>query len=174
MRRTIFAAAAALCLALSAPAAHAQIELGIGGGASSPVGQLADVVGPGWHGGVVLDAGVPLLPLRLRADLMFQRLPGVEGGDSFDQFFGTVNGRLGLLPIPLLSAYVTAGAGMYSSSFAQAPGADTGRSIDPGVNIGVGASVNLVVLRPFVEARYHRVLTDPGRGFVPVTFGVYF
>jgi hypothetical protein len=132
------------------------------------------VVNAGFHGGVVVDRGIPLLPFGVRADAMFQRMPGAGGGADFNQLFGTVNGRVGLLPIPLLSAYATAGAGLYSSSFAGAGAAAGERTVDTGINAGVGARVNLIVVRPFIEARYHRVLTDPARGFIPISVGVFF
>jgi hypothetical protein len=175
MRRVFLAATAGLALASATPpAAQAQVNLGVAGGPVSPVGRLADVVNAGFHGGVVVELGIPLLPFGVRADAMFQRLPGAAGGADFNQLFGTVNGRVGLLPIPLLSAYATAGAGLYSSSFAGGGAADGGRSVDTGLNAGVGARVNLIFVRPFIEARYHRVLTDPARDFIPISVGVFF
>jgi hypothetical protein len=175
MRRASIATAAGLALALAtAPAAQAQVNLGVAGGRVSAVGQLGDVVNAGFHGGVVVDLGIPLLPFGLRADAMFQRMPGAGGGADFNQLFGTVNGRVGLLPIPLLSAYATAGAGLYSSSFAGDGAADGGRSVDSGLNAGVGARINLIFVRPFIEARYHRVGTEPVRSFIPISVGVFF
>jgi hypothetical protein len=175
MTRVFPATAAGLALAIAtAPAAQAQVNLGVAGGPVSPAGQLGDVVNPGFHGGVVVDLGIPLLPFGVRADAMFQRLPGARGGADFNQLFGTMNGRVGLLPIPLLSAYATAGAGLYSSSFAGDGAGDGERTVDTGLNAGVGARVNLIFVRPFIEARYHRILTDPARGFIPISVGVFF
>jgi hypothetical protein len=175
MRQISSVAIAALTLAMiTAPAAQAQVNLGIAGGPVSPVGQLADVADAGFHGGVVVDLGIPLLPFGVRGDVMFQRLPGAGGGADFNQLFGTVNGRVGLIPIPLLSAYATAGAGLYSSSFAGDRADDTGRSVDTGLNAGVGARVNLIFVRLFIEGRYHRVLAEPARAFIPITAGIFF
>jgi hypothetical protein len=175
MRRVLLATTAGLALAMAAaPAAHAQVNLGLAGGPVSAVGQLANVVNAGFHGGVAVDLGIPLLPFGVRADAMFQRMPGAGGGADFNQLFGTLNGRVGLLPIPLVSAYATAGAGLYSSSFTGDGAADGGRSVDTGFNAGVGARVNLIFVRPFVEARYHRVLTEPARDFIPISVGVFF
>jgi hypothetical protein len=166
--------ATALVLSCAAGTAHAQLSFGVGGGPSTPVGSLADGVGAGWHGGVVADLGVPLLPFSLRGDVMFQDLPGTAGGNSYRQFAATLNGRLGLLPLPLVSAYVTAGPGLYASSFDPAPGATNDRAVNSGINAGVGARVNLLVIRPFIEARFHRVFAEPARMFVPITVGVIF
>jgi hypothetical protein len=175
MKRVLLATTAGLAFAMvTAPAAQAQVNLGVAGGPVSAVGQLGDVVNAGFHGGVVIDLGIPLLPFGVRADAMFQRMPGGYGGADFNQLFGTVNGRVGLLPIPLLSAYATTGAGLYSSSFAGDGATGGGRSVDTGFNAGVGARVNLIYVRPFIEARYHRVLTEPARTFIPISVGVFF
>jgi hypothetical protein len=171
MRNMIAAAAAVLALAAGGPA-QAQVGFGVAGGPSFPLGTLADAVDLGFHGGVAADIGLPLLPFSVRADAMFQRLPGINGGDSFQQVAGTLNGQLDLLPLPVVSAYVTGGVGLYGSNF----GRDAGDSwtAHTGINAGVGAQVNLFVIRPFVEARFHRVLSDPGRSFLPVTVGFFF
>jgi hypothetical protein len=172
----LHAALLAAGLFLLPAAVPAQVTLGAAAGPSFPVGRLADRVEPGFHGGLVLQAGLPLLPVGIRADLMLQQLPGTAGGDGFSQFYGTLNGRVGLLPIPLVSLYATAGVGLYSSTYAadRAADAETGRRTDTGINGGVGARLNLLVVRPFVEARYHRVPGEPARGFLPVTVGIWF
>jgi hypothetical protein len=172
MRKLIAVAAAAL-LAHAAPAS-AQISLGVAGGPSTPAGGLSDVVNPGLHGGLVLDLGLPLIPIAVRGEVMVQRLPGAGERDAFDLVWAAANGRLDLLPLPLIGVYVTGGAGLYSSRFDPNPLVSPERATDAGINIGVGGDLNLFLVRPFIEARYHRVLTSPGRGFVPITLGVYF
>jgi hypothetical protein len=138
------------------------------------VGRLGDVVNAGWHGGIVADLGLPLLPVSIRGDLMFQNLPDASGGDDFRQLSATVNGRLSPLPIPVVSPCVTAGLGLYGSSFDVDPQASDGWSTSVGINAGVGVRLNLLVVRPFIDARYHRVPADPARAFVPITVGVMF
>jgi hypothetical protein len=172
MRYPILAAACAL-LALNQPA-EAQVSIGVAGGPSTPVGSLGDLVRPGLHAGVVLDVGLPLIPLGARGEAMFQRLPGGGGMDDFDQVWVTANGRFDVLPLPLLGAYVTGGVGLYSSTFNAQHGVTGDRVTSTGVNAGVGADINMLMVRPFIEVRYHRVLTDPARAFLPITFGVYF
>jgi len=176
--RSPVSGAAALVIAallLGGPAAaSAQVGIGVAGGPSYPTGALGDVVESGYHAGVTLDAGLPLLPIAFRADLMFQNLPGREDLDSFRQVAGTVNGRVGVLPIPLVSPYLIGGLGLYASDFVPDPDIDGGWSTDVGINAGVGVRLNLLVIRPFIEARYHRVLSDPARGFIPITAGIHF
>jgi hypothetical protein len=171
MRHSVVVAA---ILILAAAPASGQISLGVAAGPTTPLGSLAEMVNPGLHGGVVLNIGLPLIPIAARGELMFQRLPGAGGNRDFDQVWAAANGRLDLLPLPLLGAYVTGGPGLYSSSYDAEPQAATQRSTNAGINIGVGVELNLMLLRPFIEARYHRVLTDPARAFAPITAGIYF
>jgi hypothetical protein len=164
-----------LLVALSGGASDAagQIRLGIAGGPVHPLGGLGDMVGRGFHGGVVLDAGLPLIPLGLRLELMYQRLPSValESGD-YSHVAATVNARMDVLPVPFIAAYLTGGAGLYASeSFRQEPRGSGGWGTASGVNLGFGASFDLVFLHPFAELRYHRVFDDPRRGFAPLTIG---
>jgi hypothetical protein len=176
MKAILLAGCLAGALVVVPATADAQLRIGVGGGPTLPTGNLADAVDAGFHAGVVLDLGMPLLPFGVRADLVYQQLPGANGGDSFRQIAAIANGRVGLLPVPLLSAYITGGLGVYASDFSgdvTLP-ATNGWSTDIGVNGGAGARVNLLVVRPFVEIRYHHVLTNPGRDFLPITFGIFF
>lgn len=173
--RTVFSVAVITVMLHALPSSGtAQVRLGVGGGPVTPVGSLADVTNAGFHGGVVLELGVPLLPVSLRGDLMLQRLPGTGDVPNLNEVYATANARFGVLPIPLVSAYFTGGVGMYSSSWDADPAATTSRTTDVGVNVGIGGSANLIVVRPFIEARLHRVFGDNARSFVPVTVGVYF
>lgn len=159
----------------SAAIVSAQPTFGVGGGPSLPMGSLSDAVDTGFHAIIVIDVGVRLLPLSLRGDAMFQQLPGGEGGETFRQVAGVFNARLSLVPLPLISFYMIGGLGLYGSSYDPTPAADAnGSTVNVGFNGGAGARLNLLVIRPLVEARYHRVLADPARGFVPITIGVQF
>jgi hypothetical protein len=172
MRRILAAAVAASLLTLSSDA-QAQVRIGVGAGPVTPLGDLADAVDTGLHGGLALELGLPLLPIGLRADAMVQRFSGRGDVGNLNEFYGTLNGRFDVLPVPLLSAYVTAGGGLYSSKW-DAAGGSSERQTDFGINAGVGGSIGLVVVRPFIEVRAHRVLGDNARTFVPVTIGVFF
>lgn len=165
---------ATLALVMDARGAGAQVRLGVGGGPATPVGDFGDPLERGFHGEVLVDLGLPLVPLGLRGSLTYMRLPASDPeAEDYSHIAGTLNARFDLLPIPLVDAYVTAGVGLYSSDYAdQLPGASDGRDTERGISVGVGASVNLVFVRPFAELRYHRVLDDPARSFVPLTVGV--
>lgn len=173
--KKLLAAVSMICVASAAASQplHAQVGFGVAAGPSIPVGSLADAFNTGVHGGVVLDVGLPLLPLGIRGDLMYHHMPGVADGVSFRQVVGTANARFSLLPLPLVSAYLTAGAGLYAGDV-NIDGTDSDWSTNGGINAGVGARINLLVVRPFLEARLHRVFGDGSYSFVPITLGIFF
>jgi hypothetical protein len=143
------------------------VRFGIGAGPSTPAGNFGDVFDTGVHAQAMIGLQVPLLPVRLRADLGYHRFPS-SGAESLDQFAGVVNGFLTVVPLPVVNAYVSGGAGLYHASHA------TESSTDFGVNGGVGVRANLWLIAPFAEVRYHHVLGDGSARFLPVTIGVMF
>jgi hypothetical protein len=154
--------------------AEAQVRVGVAGGPVYPLGDLGDVLERGYHGGVVFDAGLPLLPLSLHGEVMFQRNSASAGEDQdYRHLGGSLNARLDVLPIPLVAAYATGGVGWYLSDYHDDQTADASSwSSETGINAGVGVSVSLVVVQAFVEVRCLRVLSDPARTFAPLTVGV--
>lgn len=169
MRRFLYAAVLAATAMLVLPrGADAQLlRFGVGAGPATPVGDFADVAGTGAHAQAMLALRVPLLPISARGDLIFTRLPSTSDGD-IDQVAGVVNGFLSILPLPVVSAYLTGGVGMYRTS----GGGES--TTEFGVNGGVGARINLWVVEPFAEVRYHHVTGTGGPRVVPVTIGVMF
>jgi hypothetical protein len=158
----------------SARAADAQLRVGVAGGPVYPLGDLGDMIERGVHGGVVFDAGFPLLPLSLHGQLMFQRNAAASAEDQdYRHAAASLNARLDVLPVPLIAAYATGGVGMYLSDYHGDRSAEaSGWSSKPGINAGVGVSLSAIVVRVFAEVRYLRLLTDPARTFVPLTVGV--
>jgi hypothetical protein len=174
-----FAAVLALVLGAglcAAPAATAQlfpIKAALGGGPSAPLGDLADHVGSGFHaqGSVALE--LPLLPVGVRGDLLFQQLPGEVSGNH-RQLAAIANVSFAM-PLLLVRPYLIGGAGLYRARF-DAPGAGTGgSSTDTGFNVGLGVRLNLIALGVFGEARLHNVMTEgSATRFVPITVGITF
>ena len=154
--------------------AHGQVRLGVAGGPAHALGDFGDALDAGFHGGIVADFGLPLIPLSLHGDLMYQRNAAASPQvDDYSHVAATANARLDLIPLPLVSAFVTGGVGLYASDYPDdALDASSGWSTEPGINVGVGAALSLLFLHPFVELRYHRVLSDPARSFVPLTIGL--
>jgi hypothetical protein len=172
MTRASSFALLALIAILAAPA-HSEAQLvrfGIGAGPSAPLGDFGNVANTGVHAQGMVALRLPLLPVSLRGDVLYQRLPGA-GREDFQQIAGVVNGFFSVLPLPLVDAYLTGGVGVYNNNF----GGLAGSSTDAGANAGVGVRVNLLFLEPFAEVRYHHVLAGAGSPrTLPVTIGVMF
>jgi len=171
LNRVITMVAAGLMLASMAPAsASAQlVRFGVGGGPSIPTGSFGDLFQTGRHAQAILALRIPLVPVGVRADVGYHRFtsptPGVA---DLNQIAGTVNGLLTVVPLPVVSGYVTGGAGVYHLSAG-------GSSTEVGVNGGVGVRANLWLIEPFAEVRYHHVFADGGTGrMMPITIGVMF
>jgi len=150
-------------------------QIGIGPflGPSFPVADLADVVSAGFHGGLALDVGIPFVPIGARGDLTLQYMPGNGDVDDFFQLFATASARLRFVPATFFSLHLLGGGGVYGSSF-ERDLEDGDFSLDYGLNGGLGARLGLFGIRPFIEARYHYVFSDPGRAFVPLSIGFFF
>jgi hypothetical protein len=173
MRRILFASVFLVLAGMGAPGeAQAQLlRFGIGAGPSIPMGDLGDAVNTGFHAQGMVALRVPLLPLSLRGDVLFQRFSAdAPGVGNFQQIAGVVNGFYTLLPVPMVSPYVSGGVGLYNSSFG---GGDS--STDFGVNVGAGLRVNLLLVEVFGEARLHNVFGEgDSQRTLPVTVGVMF
>jgi outer membrane protein with beta-barrel domain len=181
MRSSFLVRALAVPLALAglAPgAARAQASLGIGGGATIPVGDFNTSYSTGYNILTTLDIHAPRLPIRFRIDGMFNHLSGraTQFGTQVAQSqVWTVNGNvavdLRLAPGMPLVPYVIAGLGYYND---QSGLIGTRRSGgDFGVNGGAGLRVPLPGITLFAEGRYHRVYTPGTRlEMIPITAGV--
>lgn len=184
MRRYLFAVALAAIATFGTTAAlDAQVRFGLGAGPSFAVGEAGDEMGTGFNAQATAEFSIPLLPVGLRADALFQQFPGggVIGGEEFgtqQQFAGTLNAVAGL-PLLVAQPYITGGVGIYSGDFLDWHDDHFGPSEDPttnfGLNAGAGVRFNLLMFSAFAEARLHHVLTE-GRAqqSVPVTIGVHF
>jgi len=171
LKRVITMIVAGLVLSSLAPtSASAQlVRFGVGVGPSMPTGSFGDVFQTGVHAQAMLGLRIPLVPVAVRADLGYHRFTSPSPGVAdLDQFAGTVNGFLTVVPLPVLSGYVTGGAGVYHLS-------GGGSSTEFGVNGGAGIRANLWLIEPFAEVRYHHVFADGGAGrMLPITIGVMF
>ena len=164
----------ALAAMMSAAPAQAQmpISLNIGGGMTLPTGDLADGFDNGYHALAGVRAGLPALPVHLRVDGMYNRLP-MSFGAGHVSTIGAI-GALGydVVPVGPARLYALAGGGYYWSK-ADISGAD--RVGDFGWNAGAGLRMNLLAAKFFVEARYHSISTDAGdMTNTPITLGLSF
>jgi hypothetical protein len=175
-RFTTLAFGLATAAALLATPAHAQfpVSFGIGGGLTMPTGDLADFTDNGYHAIAGVRAGLPGLPVHLRVDGMYSRLPMASGFGVDDISTIGAIGALGydIVPVGPAKLYALAGGGYYWSK-AEVPGAE--RVGDFGWNAGAGFRMNLLAAKMFIEARYHSISTEGGNmTSTPVTVGLSF
>ncbi|MEX0907141.1 MAG: outer membrane beta-barrel protein [Gemmatimonadota bacterium] len=176
-RAPLAAAILALAAALSgAGTAQAQVGIALGGGPSFPLGTLGESVETGYNAQLSATLSVPLIPIAVQLDGMFNQFPAEGEGGDYRILSGSVNGVLSMPSIGI-TPYVIGGVGFYNSRYSDDPGAgpDSESSTDAGVNIGAGVRVGLAGLAVFGEARLHNIFSDgDSQRFAPVTLGVRF
>lgn len=176
--RTLLLLSALVALALpSAAGAQRLFRLGVGGGLTIPVADLADVAQQGYHGQVMLGMNIPLFPISMRLDAAYHRLPA-EANGHLRQFSATANARVAGVALPV-TPYLIAGIGMYNSRFtagAVFEDAELGTEArtDFGINAGAGLLFRLGLVHAFVEGRYHHVFDGQALTHAPVTVGLMF
>ena len=167
----------AAALVLTAGAAHAQRpQVGIGAGATIPVGDLADVESAGWHGLVTMGYRPAMSPVGFRLDGMYHDLNGEQAALPDFRAIAVTGNVVLEAPGMAVRPYLIAGAGLYNT---KVQGFDSKNNL--GLNGGAGLKFRLVGFDTFIEARYHTAIDALGPGdnessasFVPITFGVSF
>jgi len=173
MRRLLAGSALAVAtLFVTASALPGQVGLALGGGPSTPIGGLEEF-SAGWHAQGSISLGIPLLPFGLRADLLYQQLPG--DGENYRQIAGIANATLDVLPIPLMPVrpYILGGVGLFNH---EGHGDHAhGDGTDLGLNLGAGVRVSLLGFGGFLEAKVQNVFAEgDAHRIVPVTLGIIF
>jgi hypothetical protein len=168
---------ASFIIALALPSdGDAQIpgmRIGLAGGPSLPLGALADEAGTGFHLRGSLGLEVPLIPLGVRGDLLWQQFP--------DEIAGNFTGLAGLLnatwrlPFPIIQPYLVGGGGFMRYSEPDEAHDDHAHEGESGTNFaiaaGAGVQLRLLGFGGFAEARY----LDWGRHrAIPLTVGITF
>ncbi len=166
MRR--FALLTALLLALPA-AAHGQTRLLLGGGLSTPNGDLADAVNTGLHGRVGLQVGVPVFPVSFRGEGGYHRFPEKGGDDNTTMLTGSFSAVLSFGGIGL-SPYAIAGIGQYRMD------SSAGEAVtNSGFHGGFGVSIGALGVGGFAEIRVVNINGENGDvRYIPVTVGLRF
>jgi hypothetical protein len=181
LKRSLFLAIAAIALVAVPRVSHAQLgvlkpfQLGVAGGGTLPMSTLSNTTKTGYNGTVALGINLPIIPVGLRVDGAYNAFGAkVAGGAKLHVMSATGNVVYGL-PIPGLSPYLIAGAGLYMPTVT-APGLASTTENHIGWNAGAGVNIPLSGFNAFVEARYNRLTTKNGgkMEFVPVTFGIMF
>ncbi len=163
---------------------------------------LDEVYGLGYGGGIHFDVEFVLVAFRISADYttfspddaIYQKaLAGLAGsaasdftieGGRVNILSANVNGKLTILPLPIVSPYITGGVGLakidadaseisfQGAPSATYPGFSSGTST--AVNAGIGVDLDLF-LSIFVEAKYTWIFAEgQTTNFVPISLGINF
>jgi opacity protein-like surface antigen len=164
--------------------------------------QISSAYGVGWGGGVHMDANLMVFSLRLTGDYIHYSIDENKFRDSFRPFFGNavnqmsidggglgiialaVNGKMPVLPLPIITPYLTGGVGLawvnrdqVTTSIAGFAGNKFPSSSQSGktsVDVGVGVDLKIGI-ELFVEVKYAWIFTDVSTStYVPVSIGVTF
>ena len=164
----------ALTAMVAATPAQAQmpVSLNIGGGLTVPTGDLAEGLDNGYHAMAGIRAGIPAMPVHLRVDGMYNRLPMAFGAGHVSTIGAIAALGYDVVPVGPARLYALGGGGYYWSK-ADIPDAE--REGDFGWNAGVGLRMNLLAAKFFVEGRYHSISTEGGSlQSMPITVGLSF
>ena len=164
--------------------------------------QISSAYGAGWGGGLHVDANLMVFSFRLSGDYLHYSIDENKFRDSFRPFFGNavnqmsidggglgiitlaVNGKMPVLPLPVITPYLTGGVGLawvsrdqVTTSITGFTGATIPSSSQSGrtlVDVGAGVDIKIGIAL-FVEAKYAWIFTDGSNStYVPVTIGVTF
>jgi hypothetical protein len=162
--------------------AQKSISVGVSGGASLPMGDLADAVDMGYNVTGHLYYTRSTTKLGFRLDVPYDSWKGKGSGNGVDANLSTLgivaNGTFNFGESDAgMRPYLLAGVGMYrSKSSADINGVESSAtSSDAGIQGGVGLSFKLAGFSTFLEAKYVNIFTeDPSTSFAPITFGIRF
>lgn len=153
----------------------AQTSLGVAAGATIPAGSEARIDNTGYHLLGTLQTMPPFQSIGLRFDASYAAMTRKATiQDITERLFSLSVGPV--LRYPRIGGsfkYVVAMAGAYTQTTSPRPIGST-PSTDLGVSLGGGLRFAVKSRVAFVEARYHRIMSDGGPRFVPVTFGLLF
>ena len=171
----------AVALIMAAAPAQAQFSIGVAGGGTTASGSINNRQDMGYNGLIAVQAGLPLIPFKIRADVQYNSFGGSSFTSAFGQaaagtdarvISGSLNAVFALLPGPV-KPYLIGGVGYYDTKFT-----GTGSTRKLGYNYGAGVKVTKL----FVEARMHTVQNSSfnvanGRStakFIPISIGFMF
>jgi len=204
MKRTVLVAAIITFLTAGA---SAQVSLGWGihgNYAQLDVsGQLGSVYGNGLGGGAHLDVNLMMITLRFSGDyvtfspdqdkyrnelaqLLGNAAPGysIDGG-NINILSVNANAKWTLLPIPVVSPYLTGGIGLAQLSTGDLTVKYNGSAVGgfpkvegetkTAVNVGAGVDLKLGGIALFAEAKYTWILTQGNSTkYIPISVGITF
>ncbi len=163
------------------------ISVGVMGGLSLPMGDLADGVESGYN----ITGNIYLKPaasrFSFRGDVGYESFGGKASNSvvGFDLNVLSVTGNI-LFPLSSTTAegsirpYLIGGGGLYRTKFegtGTASGQESESSNDLGIGVGGGFEFKLAGFSTFAEARFVNVFGDGEQSssrWIPITFGIRF
>jgi hypothetical protein len=167
MRRLIVLA---LFMLITPVAAEAQPRLMLGGGLTTPNGDVSTSSNPGYHVRASMEIGIPTLPVGFRGDGTLHKMSSSQAGLEDTQVLAGSLSIVYTLPGVGLQPYMLGGLGAYrvSAGTENAPVTQTSR----GYHGGFGVSVGGLLFGAFAEIRYVLVPTpDNTVRMIPFTLG---
>lgn len=176
------AAALALGMLLSAPAARAQgAEFSLGGGIGIPLGSFDDASKMGWHGLAAVSFVPNGSPVGIQFDGQFQQYKLDVAGDLKNRLLigtGNIVFKFKTSEESRFRPYLIGGGGVYNlkTTGNVTPGTlFEGGVTKFGFNAGAGFDVKAGGAGLFVEGRFHNVFTSGENvKFIPITVGIRF
>ncbi len=176
------AAALALGMLLSAPAARAQgAEFSLGGGIGIPLGSFDDASKMGWHGLAAVSFVPNGSPVGIQFDGQFQQYKLDVAGDLKNRLLigtGNIVFKFKTSEESRFRPYLIGGGGVYNlkTTGNVTPGTlFEGGVTKFGINAGAGFDVKAGGAGLFVEGRFHNVFTSGENvKFIPITVGIRF
>lgn len=176
------AAAVALGMLLSAPAARAQgAEFSLGGGIGIPLGSFDDASKMGWHGLAAVSFVPNGSPVGIQFDGQFQQYKLDVAGDLKNRLLigtGNIVFKFKTSEESRFRPYLIGGGGVYNlkTTGNVTPGTlFEGGVTKFGINAGAGFDVKAGGAGLFVEGRFHNVFTSGENvKFIPITVGIRF
>lgn len=177
MKRLMLGAAVVGLSLVAAPAARAQVGVGVSAGLSMPTGDFGKSFKSGYSVNGLIGFTMPMSPVGFRGEVGYNAWDGKSGianGATATSLSGTANVVLQVPGMVPAKPYLIAGLGEHRMKVdAGTLGSATETKL--GWNVGGGLNFGLGTLATMVEARYVTVNTSGGSThYVPVTFGIMF
>jgi hypothetical protein len=159
-----------LALLVLPAGAAAQPALLIGGGFSSPFGDFADVADPGYHLTAGVEVGLPQIPVAIRLDGSYHRLPAASSSFTAPRVLGGAIDVVFQLPGQGIEPYAFGGIGRYRVT--AGPAGFSESEIDRGFQAGFGVNLGSIAFGAFAEIRYVQIGLENGTvKYIPLSIG---
>jgi hypothetical protein len=160
----------AVLLCATPAVAVAQATLLAGGGFTSPVSDFKDVADPGYHLSLGAEVGIPSIPVGLRLDGSYHRLPEPSSTFVAPRVLAGALSVIFELPGEGIEPYFLFGVGRYRVE--AGPVALARPVYDRGFQTGFGVSLGGLALGAFAEIRWVQVGGTTDVKYIPVTVGI--